>query len=1745
MKRKYYALVLPLVAILSCLVFSITFVGDSDVSLAAAETFREVYEAEDAVLSGASVGSTLDDYSALGYVDGLPNGASITFTVEADRTAEFGVRLRYTNGTGSTRTVSVYVNGTKVRDSSLTRTINGTTWKTQLENLTLVQGTNTIMYRNDTANNCEDVRFDKISLSWMFEAETTSYATRLGGIGLDTDNHAGKSGDDIAYPANGTGRGLRFTVNVPVAGDYAMVIRYGAGHEDHDARSLSLFINTTNYTSGNRYKQLQFPSTRTWNNWSDFVWNITLSEGENTVTIYYLSGDNGQMNVDYITLKPVAWTYAGGIEGVAGGGSSEVTFTLDNAKVKVNSVDKNAVKVWLEPFGDFDRRYDSFSVVNEAVDPKPLNVVDKTDYYEIDAGNIFVRFQKNPFKITYLDKSGNILCENENESMGWTTDGELTVKSKLQADEQFWGLGEKLASFNRRGTKLAMWSHDAYGNILNSSVPTELLEGRYYSSNPYFVSSKGYSILFDNSSRTVFDLGQSNSSAYSFGTYNPNPGNELVYYFIYGPEIKQLTKTFTDIIGKTFFAPEWAYGNIQCHYGYRQTDVESVAQTYRDKKIPIDMIMADIEWYDTQCTPTAWHRTFFPNPVSMLEKLKNLNIRMGLIDDPNVSAVAVSGQTPPDYVYGNSMGYFAKDHTDQTKVIRWPWGLSFGNRGAGDSGLTDFFNPNARTWWGNQHNMILDQGVEAFWLDMNEPAKYHMDWLFWNKPGKAWGTISEVKNAFAIMHNKTMYDKLHENGDRSLLLSRSVYTGSQRYVSPWTGDVNGDYNSLAQQVNLGISLSLTGYNYWGFDIGGFFSSIDNTLYKRWIELACFTPIHRFHYCDGVEAKEPWTHQSEDVSRFYINLRYELKPYMYSLTADNILGIGIEKGYGLGGTGIPYVRPMVMEYPNDPNTYNMATQFMAGPSFLVAPVIENATRKQVYLPEGHWYDYFNAPLIYDGGVSMSYDAPAEVLPLFVKEGSIIPMYPLTQYWGEKPVDEITLDIYPTVEDGNFGFVHYEDDSETEDYLNGVFTTTTYDCNASYDNDNVAYTLKIGARTGAYTDIAPRGYLLKFHSGYLKNVVVKLGSARLEAKITVDSLKASTSGYCVDGAICYVKIGDTGLAMAVEVTGEKIDGTSFEFEDGIIFGDAVFSNAVVGFSGDGYVTGLNTSSDAVGINFLMESAGLYPVYIRYQADMDTTLSVASGSETAAVALSGRSNNIWEETVVLLNLKRGGNSVWVYGTGSSGGALIDCLSIGGETYQMPSYSNIVEAENAALLGGASVSSSTSGFSGTGYAQNLTSTGRGVRFEGVKVKEAGRYAVKIVYRNSNATTRTLHIYPNGDTTLSQVIRLPRFRPSNSQVSWGEAQITIPLQAGENTVTLIREASDNNGTGNDIFIDYLYYPLEELDLTEYSVTNGGFETGNTNGWTMTQTRSGSYGVDSNDAIMEGYKLYTYNSGGQTTVTATQTVSNLPNGSYLVEFWAKLYNSAPNVCELRLTGFDGAATLNYTIPHNGAWEHFSHPVEIKDGRITLQFYHDAPTTSSLQLDDVKLWKIESYKPYLKDALGAAITECEQLKRSDYTATSFNHLQAALQIAKQWYADPFAGPDRYASALEQLEIATAGLVLYQGSSIPVFKDDAGNVIEPFDLDVVNISFSYTNTELETLPLMMIVAVYTNDGKMKYYDADDSQTLASGETGAFSVRLSMPDNVNGAFASGGYSICVFLWRSDTYVPVMPAFRDFRGK
>ncbi|MCJ8014730.1 carbohydrate-binding protein [Paenibacillus sp. KQZ6P-2] len=876
--------------------------------------------------------------------------------------------------------------------------------------------------------------------------------------------------------------------------------------------------------------------------------NVEIDRVDSTINSYEVSGleagktygfkveaenEDGEISVTgpSVSVQTTRFTYIGKVTGYEMRDDRKtIIFDAAPAKVMINAVSPEIVKVWAEPTGTFDRKYESMAIVNDDLGKVNLSLGDKGDYYEISTGKLLIKLFKDSFRLEYYDLQGNLLLKGkEGKSMGWNAVKEVGVWNELQEGEHFWGLGEKTESFDRKGNKIYQWGVDMWGA---DQMAPNIGEGRWYGANPHFISSKGYSIYFDNTSRTCFDMGKSEPGTYSFNSLEPAAGGELLYYFIYGPTPKEMVKNFTDITGKPFMPPMWAFGNMQSHYGYTQTDIERVAEMYREKQIPLDVMFSDIEWYEKFCSPDKWNTRNFPDPQAMMNKLNVLDVRLALIDDPNIT---ISADT---YPVGDKEGYFIKDMMGKTKTVSWPWG--------DESGILDFFNPGARQWWGPLHNHLADLGVQAFWTDMNEPARYSTDWRFWNENGKEQGDIEELHNAYAFLHHKTLYDWYKEyTKKRPFILTRSFFTGSQRFASPWSGDINSDWNSMSEQIRLGTGLSLSGFNMWGFDIGGFEGNPTSDQFKRWIELAAFTPTHRFHYATWGKPQEAWEHGAEEVSKKYISQRQRLIPYFYSYTADSVIGTGMEAAPGSDGSGIPLMRAMVLEYPDDSNTFNMDTQFMNGQSFLVAPVTNNSTRKNVYFPKGDWYDYSDGKTLYQGGQSITYDAPIDKLPVFVKAGAIIPMTPPMQYVGEKPVDMMTMDIYPLRNNGVSSFVLYEDDGESFGFENGQYSTTKFENKVESAAEGTKNTFVIHAReqgTKGFTP-DPRSYMLQFHNTALQTTAVRQDGAELQRYGSLADLEKAESGWFADpqSLNTYVKLPDNGKETKVELLGKAGSST----------------------------------------------------------------------------------------------------------------------------------------------------------------------------------------------------------------------------------------------------------------------------------------------------------------------------------------------------------------------------------------------------------------------------------------------------------------------------------------------------------------------------------------------------------------------------------------------------------------------------
>lgn len=691
-------------------------------------------------------------------------------------------------------------------------------------------------------------------------------------------------------------------------------------------------------------------------------------------------------------------------------GSSWVVLDCGGPKLRVAAVSPKIVRVTLAPDGIFNEKSYAVAKRGEA----RVEVEDRGDTVEVRTGELKILVSKKPCRLAFYDAEGRYLCFNHELGMAWAPSRweghRVKCWMKLELDDHFYGLGEKALPLDRRRTRVTMWNTDAFGYKLGTDP--------LYMSVPFIIVLRrglAYGVFFDNPYRSVFDLGFSSEEWYSFEA----EGGQLDFYVIYGPSVKEVVEGYTELTGRTPLPPLWALGHQQSRYSYYpQERVLEVAERYRREELPCDAIYLDIHYMEGYKLFT-WDRRRFPNPKSIAEKLRGMGFKL-------VTIVDVGVKLDPLYrafregVIGD---YFVKKPNGDLYVGRvWPGLCAF----------PDFTKPEVREWWGKQLKALVDEGVEGIWLDMNEPSVFDVPTKTVDEDAvHAEGPHAKVHNVYALLEAQATYEgllKLRPNR-RPFILTRAGFAGSQRYAAKWTGDNTSDWEHLWLQIPMLLSLGLSGVPFVGADVGGFFGRPTAELLVRWYQVAAFTPLCRNHQCMGSYDHEPWFHGgfAKEAVRRVLELRYRLLPYMYSLFYEHYA-----KGY-------PVMRPLLFEFPDDEETYAIDDEFMLGPFLLVAPVLkEGAHTREVYLPKGKWYDFWSDKA-YQGPARVCVDAPLDVVPLFVKDGALVPMWSPIGCSSERKPDPLYLHVYP----GNGSFMLYEDDGETFEYTKGAYALAKFE------------------------------------------------------------------------------------------------------------------------------------------------------------------------------------------------------------------------------------------------------------------------------------------------------------------------------------------------------------------------------------------------------------------------------------------------------------------------------------------------------------------------------------------------------------------------------------------------------------------------------------------------------------------------------------------------------------------------------
>ncbi|MBX2962904.1 MAG: glycoside hydrolase family 31 protein [Cyclobacteriaceae bacterium] len=620
-----------------------------------------------------------------------------------------------------------------------------------------------------------------------------------------------------------------------------------------------------------------------------------------------------------------------------------------------------------------------------------------------------VRIDKENFRLSFLNDKGEII--NEDDSLGSCWNGEqVTTYKKLQDGERFIGLGEKTGPLDRKGQGYTNWNTDAYAYHTGADP--------LYCSTPFYIglhSKHIYGIFLDNSYKTYFNFGASNNRFSSFAA----DAGEMNYYFIHGDSVAEVIKHYTHITGRMELPPLWSIGYQQCRYSYYpDKEVLSVANTFREKDIPSDVIVFDIHYME-QYKIFTWSQKDFPDPKALMQKLKELGFNVVVMCDPGIKV---------------EDGYHTyEDGKAKDVFIKYPDGENYtGQVWPGWCHFPDFTNPKTRTWWKEQFKDYVALGVKGFWNDMNEIATWGHS-LPENIEMNFEGNISSMRrgrNIYGFQMARSTYEGTKEllNGKRPFNLTRSAFSGIQRYSAVWTGDNVAYDEHMMLGVRLVNSMGLTGIAFAGYDVGGFVGNTDENLFARWISIGAFSPFFRGHTMINTRDSEPWTfgERVEEISRNYIKLRYRLLPYLYSLF------------YDASKTGMPVNRSLAINYPFDSNIYDhrFHNQYLFGPALLVAPVESNKDLVRVYLPEGNWFDLYTDQN-YEGNSIMVADCPLDKLPVYVSGSSIIPMREKAGSNVNDRGDMLEIHLYKGNIDNSFTW--YEDDGETFAYQQNEFCT----------------------------------------------------------------------------------------------------------------------------------------------------------------------------------------------------------------------------------------------------------------------------------------------------------------------------------------------------------------------------------------------------------------------------------------------------------------------------------------------------------------------------------------------------------------------------------------------------------------------------------------------------------------------------------------------------------------------------------
>ncbi len=612
-----------------------------------------------------------------------------------------------------------------------------------------------------------------------------------------------------------------------------------------------------------------------------------------------------------------------------------------------------------------------------------LKVVEKDQFLIAYSGQLRVEINKTEWKMTFL-RGDEKLTESSLKDLAYIKtdfkglaydDGSekntfMRERLSLSVGELVYGLGERFTPFVKNGQSVDIWNEDG-------GTSTE----QTYKNIPFYLTNQGYGVFVNHPEKVSFEVGSENVKKVQFSV----PGESLDYFVINGPSMKEVLMRYTELTGKPALPPAWTFGlwlSTSFTTRYDEATVNSFVDGMIERGIPLKVFHFDCFWMkEFHWSDFLWDNRVFPDPEGMLRRLKDKGLKICVWINSYI------GQESALFPEGVKRGYFIKRlNGDVWQWDMWQSGMA----------IVDFTNPEACTWFASKLEQLLDIGVDCFKTDFGERIPTEVMYYDGSDPVK-------MHNYYTYLYNRTVFELLErkKGKNEAVVFARSATVGGQKFPVHWGGDCWSDYESMAESLRGGLSLTMSGFGFWSHDIGGFENTSTPDVYKRWCAFGLLSTHSRLHGSSSYRV--PWAYDEEavDTLRYFAKLKATLMPYLFGNAVET------------KKTGIPSIRSMILEFDQDPTCGYLDKQYMLGEKLLVAPIFRSDGMACYYLPEGRWTNYLTGE-VRSGGRWYQEKHNYLSLPLYVRENSVLPVGAIDTDAVYDYEDGVTLKVYELLE-----------------------------------------------------------------------------------------------------------------------------------------------------------------------------------------------------------------------------------------------------------------------------------------------------------------------------------------------------------------------------------------------------------------------------------------------------------------------------------------------------------------------------------------------------------------------------------------------------------------------------------------------------------------------------------------------------------------------------------------------------------